>query len=70
MTKFHKLALLPSAGKKALKLVDSLDQAIQSMGTAEPVNLLRCAPDNRCSPMVVAGKMAIEKLKINYKAQK
>lgn len=58
--KFQRLALVPSAGKKALKLVDLLDRAILSLGTTVTENLLRYVPDNRSSPRVVAEKWLLK----------
>jgi hypothetical protein len=40
------------------------------MGTIERVNLLRYTPVNKSNTKIITGKMAIDKLKINYKTQK
>jgi len=67
---FWKLAVFLSSGKEAPNLAGPLHRAILSLGTIETVNLLRFVPENRSSPSVMNGKMALKKLKIDCKTQK
>jgi hypothetical protein len=66
-TTFWKVVLFLSSGKETLcgphRLIYS-----QSLGTTETVNLYRYTPENSSSPY--NRKMAIEKLKSDYKTQK
>jgi hypothetical protein len=64
------MALFLSSGEEASNLVGPLDRAVQSLGTIETGNLLRYTPENKFSPRVITGKMAIGKLKINCRTQK
>jgi len=59
-TTFQKSTLFPFSGKEAPDLVGPLDQAILPLGTIEPVNLLRYAPENRSSLRVVTGKWILK----------
>jgi predicted choloylglycine hydrolase len=57
---FQKPAVYPSIRQKAPNLVGHLDGAISSLGTAQTVNLLRYAPDDRSSPRALAGKQLLK----------
>jgi hypothetical protein len=58
------------SGKEAPNMGDPLIELFSIEGHHKSSNLLRYVPENRFSPRVINRRMAIEKLKINYKTQK